>query len=197
MACCSGLLNGKTANRPALEITFTIQDTADVPAIRWGDQLGMIKIIGSIDGGGARLEDPWNKNVSHTIYDKYKTLASPWQDQDGNYCLVAPAGYYTLTLAQDTFKSNLLAHESKIQLVPVSAGKITTVTIPGDLLATYGEMLKSFSSFESKAGSIDIQTTVDNGETAQLALVIKDKQERELLPELSTSRSRKMAWKGR
>ena len=170
---------------PPEEITFTITETADVPVVKWGDQLGLVKLVGAVNGGGARMESPWDQNLKHSVYDRYFTLNSPWQDQDGNYCIVAPAGYYTMTLAQNICTGNILAHESKIQLVPVSAGKVTTITIPPELLATYGEMGKSFGSFASLTGSIDIQTAVDSGDTAEISLVVKDPLERELTPALT------------
>ena len=112
------------------EMTFSISEVADVPEIDWGDQIGLVKIIGSVNGGGARLKNAWDINVRHAVYDQHYTLASPWQDEDGNYCFAAPAGYYTLSLAENVCRAgNTLVNSGQIQLVPVSAGQVTTITI--------------------------------------------------------------------
>ena len=167
------------------EMTFSISEVADVPEIDWGDQIGLVKIIGSVNGGGARLKNAWDINVRHAVYDQHYTLASPWQDEDGNYCFAAPAGYYTLSLAENVCRAgNTLVNSGQIQLVPVSAGQVTTITIPSEILSTYGELAKNHGGFSSRSSSIDIQTSVDNGTTAQIALVVNDPLERELSPAL-------------
>lgn len=161
------------------EITFTISETADIPAVKWGDQMGMLKIEGP-PAAGAQLELPWNNNMTHPDFNGY-ALKSPFLDPDGNYAFVVPAGYYTLYLADGAASG--IHNSAGMQLVPVSSGEITTVTVPAEMAMTYSKMLNNYGNFETDAGSMSIHSATDNGDTATVALLVNDPLERDVFPE--------------
>lgn len=162
------------------EVTFTITETADIPPIKWGEQMGMLKIEGP-PAAGARLELPWENNMSHPDYGGEYSLKSPFLDADGTYAFVVPAGYYTLYLADGAASG--IRNSAGMQLVPVSSGEITTINVPPEMAMTYSKMLANYGNFETDAGSMSIRSAKDNGDTATVALMVNDPLERDVFPE--------------
>jgi len=88
-----------------------------------------------------------------------------------------PAGYYTIIEEPgDTRWSR-----SNAQLIPVSAGEQTTVTLPDSWKAA-SEALYEGSDDRELTGSIEIGRMTDKAQTAELALSVSDPYDRDVFP---------------
>ena len=88
-----------------------------------------------------------------------------------------PAGYYTLVEERGYSGGS----SARTQLVPVSAGEQTTLTLPDSWKAA-SEMLGEGSDDRPLTGSIKISKMTDKTQTAELALSVSDPFDRDVFP---------------
>ncbi len=162
------------------EITFRIDNVADIPQVKWGEALGAIRIKGLPAGIADVIPQPGVDPRHDEVTGSSNSYGASSLDAEGNQIFTLPAGYYNLRFARQGYAINLA---SQIQLVPVSAGEVTTVTVPPELRSTIEELGKRYGTFERAAGGIEIQSNKDNGNTATVSIVVNDPQERDVFPE--------------
>ncbi|MEL7624371.1 MAG: vWA domain-containing protein [Clostridiales bacterium] len=162
------------------EITFRIDNAADIPQVKWGEALGAIRIAGLPAGAADVIPQPGVDPRHDEVTGSQDSYGASSLDAEGNQIFTLPPGYYNLRFAREGYAINLA---SQVQLVPVSAGEITTVTVPPELRSTIEELGKRYGTFESSAGGIEIQSNKDNGDTATVSIVVNDPGERDVFPE--------------
>ena len=64
----------------------------------------------------------------------------------------------------------------------VSAGQITEIEIPKELLVTYQNLSKLYANFETSEGSLQILSVVEEGNTAVAEVLLNDPLHRDILP---------------
>ena len=95
----------------------------------------------------------------------------------GDICFTLPAGYYTLIEEREDHPYG----RTHAQLIPVSAGERTTVTLP-DSWKLASAVLGAGNDDRALTGSIEIGQMIDKTKTAELALTVSDPYDRDVFP---------------
>ncbi len=155
---------------------ISLQEIGTRQEITIGEQPGLVKIIGAGADFGAKCTTEAYIRVANA---ETRSLEGGYQDDQGNYCFVAPAGYYELEIGNHAVSD----FEYYIQNVPVSSGKITEVTLPAETKTYASDLLQIGRSNDVEVGNMDIRYVVDNGDTVTLGILVHDPEERDLFPE--------------
>ena len=158
------------------EAYFTLNEIGNIEKITIGENPGMIKIKGTGGDIGAELSS--YANISTSDWDSDNTDGG-YSDNEGNYCFVAPAGYYKLELGGDAFDDL----ECSIQNIPVSSGRITEVIVPSELKAYTAELTNMGGSLDYDAGNMEIISVNESGDSVTVGIIVHDPEERDLFPE--------------
>lgn len=158
------------------EAYFTLNEIGDIEKITIGEQPGMIRIKGTGGDIGAELSS--YADISTSDWDS-DSMDGGYSDNEGNYCFVAPAGYYMLELGGEVFDD----YECIIQNIPVSSGRITEVTVPSEIKAYTAELTNIGGSLDYDAGNMEIISVNESGDSVTLGIIVHDPEERDLFPE--------------
>ncbi len=165
-------------------ITFTVSEMDSVQEIAWGTSTGAIRVVGAPPGQAQAYATGNGTSISHRgmgVSVDYQNPTTSVPDAEGNALIPLPAGYYEVQVG-----GNILAPEdpgSTYRLIPVSAGKITELTVPADLKAAYEQLARKMADFDKQTGGIDILDAKDGGETATVSLLVNDPAKRDVFPE--------------
>lgn len=155
-------------------ISFRIDDVADIKPIHWGEAPGAIRLKGVPMGDAFVISPAW-ATITHEEIDYTSGITKGVMDQNGDVLYVVPSGYY-----QIEFPSGYYNNNSGLRLVPVSAGEITTVTIPQEMKATVGAMSRLFGDFELNEGGIELLDNTDKGAEAVTSFILNDPLDRDV-----------------
>ncbi len=155
------------------EFTFKLNELGDIPAIKQGDELGMLKVCG-VPSGNASVE-PQN-GVEYEYGEEYSLEGDVTPEGDTVFWL--PAGYWNVLVPTET--SGL--YSCKARLVPVSAGQETVLTLPDSLSSSYTTLSQYFAEPGELTGRITITETKDEGATASISMMVEDPQNRDVFP---------------
>jgi len=167
------------------EITFLIENVADIEPVKNGEQLGMLRVVG-VPFGEVEILPGDSAENRHPDVDASYIIGS--RDKDGNTVFSLPSGYYSVRFSSSQKWGRndgpplSIDAPGVMRLVPVSAGEITTVTIPRETQLAYSLLQKQYGTFAT-AGNIEITDNKDNGDTATVSIVINDPLERDVFPE--------------
>lgn len=154
------------------EITVCIDNVAEIEKVKWGEASGAIRVTG-IPLGMAGVQQPNWATITHSALGENNAFSVT--EQNGTMLFNVPAGYYNVS-----FPSGLGDELSFLRLVPVSAGEVTTVTIPQEMEYAVGAMSRKYGDFDLNEGGIEILTNKDNGATASVSLVLNDPLDRDI-----------------
>lgn len=167
------------------EITFLIENSADIEPVHYGERLGLLRVVG-VPLGEVEILPGDGVESRHPDFDGSYIIGT--RDKDGNTVFSLPSGYYSVRFSSSAqWGKNdgpplSIDAPGVMHLIPVNAGEITTVTIPREIQLAYGLLQKQYGTFAS-AGNIEITDNKDNGDTATASIVINDPQERDVFPE--------------
>jgi len=166
------------------QATFVINEIDSVQEVEWGTATGGIRIVGAPPGSASAYTTGAGSYIRHDgmgIEVAYGRSVTSVPDAAGNAVIPLPAGYYEIQVG-----GNLLRNGdpgSTFRLIPVSAGKITEVSVPEDLKSSYEQLARSMAAFDKQTGGIDILDAKDNGDTATVSLLVNDPAKRDVFPE--------------
>ncbi len=158
------------------EISIHIEDSAKLSAVKWGEAPGAIRVTG-IPMGEAKVSVPEWAKLEHSEVDIQDGNLAGVADQNGDLLFAAPSGYYNVSIP-----SGLYGESSVLRFVPVSAGEVTTVTIPAEMKASVGAMSRLFGDFETNEGGIELLSNKSTGNTGTASFVLNDPQDRNISP---------------
>lgn len=167
------------------EVSFQINNIAEIEPIKNGEQLGMLRVAG-VPAGGVEILPGDGSDNRHPDFNAGYIIGT--RDKDGNTVFSLPSGYYSVRFnssrIQGPAKGPLMNIDvpGTMRLVPVSAGEITTVTVPREIQLTYGLLQKQYGTFAS-TGNMEITGNKDLNETATVSIVVNDPLERDIFPE--------------
>ncbi|MEA4831126.1 MAG: VWA domain-containing protein [Oscillospiraceae bacterium] len=156
------------------KFTVSINDTADINKVKWGEAPGAIRVVG-IPSGAAKVTLPEWASAEHTDISLSGNELIGIADENGDMLFTAPSGYYNVSIP-----SGLGDEYSVMRLVPVSAGEVTTVTIPDEMKASVGATSRLCGSFDIDEGGIELLNNSVSGNTGTVSFIINDPQDREL-----------------
>jgi Mg-chelatase subunit ChlD len=153
-------------------VTIRIEKTGTVEPVKISDRFGSIKVVGAT--GNATVSDQSGINrIVHLDGFTYNGIV----DGDGNTIFHLPPGYYNI-------RANLPGGGGgSVRMVPVNGGELTEVILPDEFKSTYAAMETLYGSFETNMGSITINSNKDNGDTAEVSILINDPLKRDVFPE--------------
>ncbi len=160
-------------------VTLRVDEAADLTPIRSGEQLGMVKLIGTGGSCGAALSMP--NGLSTYLPDwEYSLLYEPFPDNAGNYCFTVPAGYYSLQVGSDALgESNL-----RLMNVPVSSGRITEVVLGAESQTLLSDMMEENASTEKPVGTIGLNSVdYSDPKKTKITVTVFDPEDRTVLPQ--------------
>ncbi len=156
------------------EFTFKLNELGDLPEIKQGDDLGMLKVLG-VPLRNASVE-PQN-GMEYEYGQEYSLEGDITPEGDTVFWL--PAGYWNVLLPTDSTGLDTC----KTRLVPVSAGQETIVTIPNSLSSAYTTLNQYYAEPGDITGRIVITETVDEGDSATISMLVEDPQDRDVFPD--------------
>ena len=163
------------------ELTFMIEESYELPKVKPGDGLGSLLVKGA-PFGTVYVQPQAHASVMHrqgNQQDNYdeKELYEGSLTPEGNTLFWIPSGFWTV-LNQASYMIN---GSTKTQLVPVSSGEQTIVTLP-DSLKSANARLNSLSDESELTGGIEIRESKDNTATAAISISVSDPQDRDISP---------------
>ena len=158
-------------------VTLRVDEAADLTPITYGEELGMIKLIGTGGDCGALLTMPAGLNVSLENWDG-GMLDDYFPDNAGNYCFSVPAGYYTLQIATEVLNEGNL----RMMNVPVSAGRITEIELSAETRTLLADRLKEYISTENPTGTIELNSIdYSDPKKTKMTVTVYDPEDRTVL----------------
>lgn len=121
-----------TADKDPGELTFTVQSGSDVLPVRYGEELGALKVKG-VSFGKVTIEPLRQVTSSHPecpSVSNYRGDITP----EGDTIFWLPSGYWNLHFDPN---SHEMVRYCVSRLVPVSSGEMTTLTIPPAINEAY------------------------------------------------------------
>ncbi len=167
-------------------ITFMLEENYALPNVKEGNEPGSILVkgvpFGSVFVQPQRfLSISYNQNNYGYTYQydqEYKGSRTP----NGDTLFILPAGLWTVGS-----RSAHMNHGSvKTQLVPVSSGEQTVVSMP-DSLRSADARLNSISDDSELIGSVEIVETKDLTATAEISVSVSDPLDRDINPTIETT----------
>lgn len=107
-------------------ITFKIENIADIKPVKYGEELGLLRVVGVPMGEVELLPGDHNDN-RHPDFDS--SYIKGTRDKDGNTCFAVPAGYYSIRFgsSDEWGRKNgpplTINAPGVMRLIPVSAGE--------------------------------------------------------------------------
>lgn len=167
-------------------ITFMLEENYALPNVKEGNEPGAILVKG-VPFGSAFVQPQRFLSISYKqdnhrdTYEynqEYKGSRTP----EGDTLFVLPAGLWTVGS-----RSAHMNHGSvKTQLVPVSSGEQTVVSMP-DSLRSADARLNSISDDSELIGSVEIVETKDLTATAEISVSVSDPLDRDINPTIETT----------
>lgn len=164
------------------DVTFEIEDTADIEPVTWGDDMGALKVSG-IPMGSVSI---WPQNglqytdtvTGYTAQGGFALQTEGVVQPDGSILTALPAGYYEVRFGDGLS----IEAQGAQQLVAVSAGQITEIEIPKELMVTYQNLSKLYANFETSEGSLQILSVTEEDSNAVAEVLLNDPLHRDILP---------------
>jgi VWFA-related protein len=163
------------------ELTFMIEESYALPKVKYGDDLGSLLVQGAPFGTvyvqpQAHVSVMLRQGSQQDTYGE-KQLYEGSLTPGGDTLFWIPPGYWTV-VNQAPY---MLDGSTKTQLVPVSSGEQTVVSLP-DSLKSANARLNSLSDDSELTGGIEIRESKDNTTTASISISVSDPQERDISP---------------
>lgn len=155
------------------EVSFLLQELDDIPEVKMGDELGALKVTG-VPFGSARVEVPEWGEVGHA--DGYSLEGDITKEGDTLFWL--PSGYWNVVLEADGINIT----KAMSRLVPVNAGEMTVLKLPGAIKSTYSSLNKIYEEVDTTLEGIELFETKDLGNTAAISFAVHDPKKRDIFP---------------
>lgn len=165
-------------NINSMPITLAVKKAGDVSKVSYGDELGFVRFLGITEGSGIKLIPSFDSKIDHADITVEEMLIQSFRDENGNYCFTVPAGYYDAKFGIEIMDDQA----SYINLIPVSSGRITEVTIPEEYRATYASIASGYGEFSEEAGNMEIITVSEKDGKGVLNVTVHDPAERDVFP---------------
>lgn len=171
----------KCDNKEAMPIAYSIKETGTVSTVIYGDEPGVVRFIGISEGSGMKLLPSFGMSVYHSDMYVDDMLRQSFRDENGNYCFTVPAGYYDAQFGIEILEDQ----SSYINLIPVSAGRITEVTIPEEYRASFAAIASGYGEISAEAGNMEIISAAEKDGKGVLTVTVHDPLERDVFPDPS------------
>jgi len=160
-------------NAPA-EFTVKLEELGEIPQIKYGDELGALKVSGYTSG------DVYVEPQEHVEYDSAEKLNLEGDiTPEGDQIFWLPAGYWNVHLPS---RSSGL-DDTVTRLVPVSSGEMTVLNVPDSLSSAYSALSLRYAEPGEMTGGIEITEAKDEGTTATVSFIVNDPNDRDVFPD--------------
>lgn len=156
------------------EFTFKLNELGDIPEVKQGDELGLLRVRG-VPFGNAAVE-PQN-GIEYEYGQEYSLVGDLTPEGDTIFWL--PAGYWNVMLPIESTGLD----SSISRLVPVNPGQETVLTIPDSLNSAFTTLSQYYAEPGELTGGIVITETKDEGATATISMLVEDPQNRDVFPD--------------
>lgn len=167
-------------------ITFRLEESYELPKVVEGEEPGAILVkgvpFGSVFVQPQRFlaknyrEDDYSNDYRYN--EEYKGSRTP----EGDTLFILPAGLWAVG-----YRTAYMNYGSvKTQLVPVSSGEQTIVTMP-DSLKSADARLNSMADDSELIGSVEITESKDLTKTAEISVSVSDPLDRDINPTKETT----------
>lgn len=169
----------RDAENEKLPITFSYEETASILPVTYGNEMGLIRIIGLSQGFGAKISPSNCCEIDAQGFNSYDVMRRPFRDDEGNYCFSVPAGYYDLEVGTDRMEYD----SCFTNMVPVSANRVTEVIIPEEFRVTMESIGAENADFSEKAGNMEIVDIKEKDGKGTIEIMVHDPLERDVFPQ--------------
>ena len=172
-------------NKPG-EVTFTLEESSPLPKVAYGEDLGALRVKGAPFGSvfvqaQAFVSVDFREAGQRDIYGEQLDIPGS-VTEEGDTLFTLPPGYWTVVNRAPYMNYG----STRTQLVPVSSGEMTTVTLP-ESLKSANARLNAMSDEAELTGRVDIEAATDKGKTAEIAVSVSDPLERDIEPTLENT----------